>query len=234
MLEISRLAVDYGAVPGVEEIDLNVQQGEIVSLVGANGAGKSTTLKAVFGLEKVRSGDITLDGKSIIGMPPESRVRLGMALVPEGRRLFPGLTVEENLLLGSLPSKSPSQRKSAVEWGLEAFPKLRQLFKTPTSKLSGGEQQMVAIARAMASSPQLIALDEPSLGLSPQMTDTVFTALETLRSSKTTVLLVEQNAARAAQLADRTYVLRNGRTTSMLRRDEISDVLSFASAYLGG
>lgn len=233
MLELSGVSVDYGNVRAVRDLDLAVREGEIVSLVGANGAGKSTTLRAVFGLARPSTGHITANGADITKKAPEMRVPLGLALVPEGRRIFGKLTVAENLRLGSLVIPDGDRRRAAIERGLELFPKLRSLYQTPASKLSGGEQQMVAIARALASEPRLLALDEPSLGLSPTMTDLVFEALENLSSDGTTILLIEQNAARAAALADRTYVLRNGRLAAQLKRDEIGDLAAFAEAYLG-
>ena len=233
MLEIDELHVSYGRVPALKGISLVVEKGEIVALVGPNGAGKSTTLSTVFGLVRPDSGSISLEGKPLRGMPPERIVRLGLALVPEGRHIFGTLTVGENLLLGTTPR--PDRRAFRDELGeiFARFPILETYFDSPAGRLSGGEQQQLAIARALLSRPRLLLLDEPSLGLAPLMVDLVFEILGELRDEGVTVLLVEQNATRTVEFADRTYVLRDGVVRHSGTRDELVGRLDLAHAYLG-
>jgi branched-chain amino acid transport system ATP-binding protein len=233
MLEIDELHVSYGRVPALKGISLVVEKGEIVALVGPNGAGKSTTLSTVFGLVRPDSGSISLEGKPLRGMPPERIVRLGLALVPEGRHIFNTLTVAENLEMGATARKDRAAVRADVAALLERFPMLERYYKSPAGRLSGGEQQQLAIARALLSRPRLLLLDEPSLGLAPVVIDLVFDVLAELREEGVTILLVEQNAARAIELADRSYVLRTGQISLAGTRDELQDTADLETAYLG-
>ena len=225
--------MNYGRSPALKGVSLEVAEGEIVGLVGPNGAGKTTTLAAVFGLAKVTSGEIALEGRSIVGLAPEKVVRLGLALVPEGRHIFNTLSVAENLEMGATARSSRGEFRQDLERVLTRFPALERYYRSPAGRLSGGEQQQLAIARALLSRPRLLLLDEPSLGLAPVVIDLVFDELAELRREGVTMLLVEQNAARAVELADRSYVLRTGEVTLTGERDELLDRENFAATYLG-
>lgn len=231
MLRVEELSVRYRGVPAVREVSLAVDEGEIVSVVGPNGAGKTSTLNAIFGLVRASGGSIEFEGTSLLGLPPERIVRHGLALVPEGRHIFSSLTVEENLKLGAVTRRNPSPAE--FDEVLDRFEVLRRLSRTPAGNLSGGEQQQLAIARALLSKPRLLLLDEPSLGLAPLVVDRVFEVLAELREQGVTVLLVEQNASRAVALADRSYVLRSGHVAAAGPRDELLATVDFAEAYLG-
>jgi len=231
VLEISDLWVRFGAVGAIQGVSLHVDEGEIVAVVGPNGAGKTTTLSAVFGLVRPSAGTITFESSSLLGQPPEAIVRRGLALVPEGRHIFSSLSVGENLRLGAIFRRGSIDAE--LQEALDRFPILRKLYDSPAATLSGGEQQQLAIARALLSKPRLLLLDEPSLGLAPLVVDQVFDVLAELREQGVTVLLVEQNAARAVALADRTYVLRNGVVAVSGRREELLATVDFAEAYLG-
>jgi branched-chain amino acid transport system ATP-binding protein len=233
MLSIDELHVSYGRVPALKGVSLQVNRGEIVGLVGPNGAGKTTTLSAVFGLTKPDSGSILLEGRSLAGQAPERIVRLGLALVPEGRHIFNTLTVRENLQLGATARKDRADVRRDLAELLERFPVLERYYDSPAGRLSGGEQQQLAIARALLSRPTLLLLDEPSLGLAPVVIDLVFDALAQLREDGVTILLVEQNAARTVELADRSYVLRTGQVVLAGSRDELLEAEHFETAYLG-
>jgi branched-chain amino acid transport system ATP-binding protein len=233
MLEIDELHVSYGRVPALKGISLVVEKGEIVALVGPNGAGKSTTLSTIFGLVRPDSGSISLEGKPLLGMPPERIVRRGLALVPEGRHIFNTLTVGENLEMGATARRDRSVVRADIAVLLERFPVLERYYKAPAGRLSGGEQQQLAIARALLSRPRLLLLDEPSLGLAPVVIDLVFDVLAALREEGVTILLVEQNATRAVELADRSYVLRTGQISLVGTRDELQDTADLETAYLG-
>jgi len=233
VLSVGDLHVSYGRVPALKGVSLEVNAGEIVGLVGPNGAGKTTMLSAIFGLVRPASGTIALDGVSLIGRPPEKIVRLGMALVPEGRHIFKTLTVGENLGMGATARKKGSDVRRDTARLLERFPVLERYYDSPAGRLSGGEQQQLAIARALLSQPRLLLLDEPSLGLAPIVIDLVFDALAELRDEGVTVLLVEQNAARTIELADRTYVLSTGQVALSGARDELQHSTQFETAYLG-
>jgi branched-chain amino acid transport system ATP-binding protein len=233
MLRIDELRVSYGRVPALKGVSLQVDTGEIVGLVGPNGAGKTTTLSTVFGLIKPDSGSILLDGSSLAGQAPERIVRLGLALVPEGRHIFNTLTVRENLELGATARKDRADVRRDLGELVERFPVLERYYDSPAGRLSGGEQQQLAIARALLSRPKLLLLDEPSLGLAPVVIDLVFDALAQLREEGVTILLVEQNAARAVELADRSYVLRTGEVVLSGSRDELIDAEHVETAYLG-
>ncbi|HKP18625.1 MAG TPA: ABC transporter ATP-binding protein [Gaiellaceae bacterium] len=233
MLKIDELHVSYRRVPALHGISLHVEEGEAVTIVGPNGAGKTTTLSAIFGLVPPTAGRITFRGASIVGMPPEEILRRGIALVPEGRHIFGTLTVAENLQLGTTARSDRAAADTDLERTLDRFPLLRSYYGSSAGNLSGGEQQQLAIARALLSRPELLLLDEPSLGLAPVVLDVVFDALEELRREGVTILLVEQNAARAVEFADRAYILRTGRVAAAGTRDEILRMENFATAYLG-
>jgi branched-chain amino acid transport system ATP-binding protein len=233
MLDIRNLTVRYGRTPAVEDLDLTVGEGEIVGLVGPNGAGKSTTLAAIVGLVPVASGRITFAGESIVGVPTEKIVRRGISVVFEGRRSFNTLTVGENLLLGRRAGRDPAQSEAVLDSLLDRFPILRDAFREPAGRLSGGEQQQLAIARALLAQPRLLLLDEPSLGLAPLLVDDILETLAELRGDGMTVLLVEQNIRRTIELADRTYILRAGRVALSGTRAELAGIDELESAYLG-
>ena len=233
MLEVRSLTVRYGRTAAVEDLDLTVGSGEIVGLVGPNGAGKSTTLSAIVGLVPAAAGEVTFGGESIVGVPTERIVRRGVGLVLEGRRMFRTLTVGENLLLGRVAAREPAGTGAALERVLERFPILRDAFDDPAGRLSGGEQQQLALGRALLGEPRLLLLDEPSLGLAPLVVDALFEDLAGLRRDGVTILLVEQNIRRTIELADRTYVLRSGRVALSGTRSELADVEDLESAYLG-
>jgi branched-chain amino acid transport system ATP-binding protein len=232
MLEVRSLTVRYGRIPAVENLDLRVGEGEIVGLVGPNGAGKSTTLSAIVGLVPAAAGEITFDGESIIGTPTEKIVRRGIAVVLEGRRMFSTLTVGENLLLGRTAARTPVP-EAALDVAFARFPILREAFDDPAGRLSGGEQQQLALARALLGEPRLLLLDEPSLGLAPLVVDVIFETLAQLRRDGVTILLVEQSIRRTIELADRTYVLRSGRIALSGTRSQLADIDELEGAYLG-
>jgi branched-chain amino acid transport system ATP-binding protein len=235
VLELDELEVRYGAVPAVRGLSLRLDQGEIVGLIGSNGAGKSTTLHAIMGLVPAHRGEIRLAGKSIRGRPPESVARAGIALVPEGRRIYANLTVAENLRLGlaGRRSRDGAERDEDIAWVHELFPVVKQFRDRPAGALSGGQQQQLAIARALVARPDLILLDEPSLGLAPQLVSVVFETLGQIRARGVTVLLVEQRAQRTVAFADRTYVLSNGELTTTLMPQDADDTERLIAAYFG-
>jgi branched-chain amino acid transport system ATP-binding protein len=233
MLRIDDLRVNYGRVPALHGISLHVDKGEVVAMVGPNGAGKTTTLSAIFGLVAPASGTILFEGESLVGASPEKILRRGLALVPEGRHIFGTLTVAENLQLGTTARKDRDAAAVDEKRVLERFPALQRLYGATAGTLSGGEQQQLAIARALLSRPRLLLLDEPSLGLAPVVIDVVFDALQELRNEGITILLVEQNATRAVEFADRAYILRTGNVAHSGTRDEILRMEDFETAYLG-
>jgi branched-chain amino acid transport system ATP-binding protein len=233
-LEIRNLEVNYGAVKALKGVTLEVREGEVVALLGANGAGKSTTLRAISGLVKPRAGTMDVFGSSLARLNPTQIVARGVAHCPEGRRVFAGLTVLENLRLGASQRSDASEIQSDLEKMLTTFPILSERRKQTAGTLSGGEQQMLALARALMSRPKLLLLDEPSLGLAPLIVQGIFRTLETLREEGVTILLVEQNVKLALQLADRAYVLRTGTITLTGSAAELRDDERVANAYLGG
>jgi branched-chain amino acid transport system ATP-binding protein len=233
MLEISGLEVRYGSVPAVRGVDLRVGRGEIVGLIGPNGAGKSTTLHAIMGALRPSAGDIRLAGASIVGKAPERVVREGVTLVPEGRRIFAELTVEENLRLGLAGRRTREGAEEAVERVYELFPVVRETKGRQAGLLSGGQQQQLAIARALVADPQLLLLDEPSLGLAPAVVDRVFEALREIGATGVTILLVEQRAQRTVSFAERTYVLANGENRMTLTPRDAHDTDRMVAAYFG-
>jgi branched-chain amino acid transport system ATP-binding protein len=234
ILELDGLEVTYDGVPAVRDLSLFVARGEIVGLIGPNGAGKSTTLHAVMGLVRAARGDIRFAGRSIRGRAPEQVARAGVALVPEGRRIYPHLTVDENLKLGFAASRRRGSRGKVLDELRELFPVLGRYRKRPGGVLSGGEQQQLAIARALAAEPELILLDEPSLGLAPTVVDAVFDALGRIRERGVPSLLVEQRGQRTVAFADRTYVLSNGGVQAELTPVDAGDTSGLVAAYFGG
>ena len=232
-LSIRDLEIRYGAVPAVRNLSLDVGKGEIVGLIGPNGAGKSTTLHAIMGLIRARRGTVTLDGTPVLGRSTESIAKRGMALVPEGRRIYADFTVEENLRLGLAARRGP-HTKSALAGAYELFPVLREFRKRQAGALSGGQQQQLAIARALVAQPDVLLLDEPSLGLAPSLVDDVFSALADIREGGFAVLLVEQRAQRTVALADRTHVLSNGELRLTLQPADADDTDKMVAAYFAG
>lgn len=232
MLEIKDLHVRYGNIPAVRGVSLEVNKGEIICVVGPNGAGKSTTLLTIAGAQSPTQGSILLAGESIAGQSPENIARKGISLVPEGRHVFTQLTVEENIRLGTGMRKDRDQIESDFHNMLNHFPFLAKRLKTPGGKLSGGEQQQLVIARALMTRPEIIMLDEPSLGLGPIVVDTVYSILHTLRDQGITLLIVEQSTHRALENADRVYVLRRGQIELQGKSSELSDE-EVERAYFG-
>jgi branched-chain amino acid transport system ATP-binding protein len=233
LLEVEALEVRYGAVPAVRDLSLEVGEGEIVGLIGPNGAGKTTTLLAIMGGLPVASGDLRLGGRSIRGRAPEEIARAGVALVPEGRRIYGDLTVEENLRLGLAARPGRSGGAAAeVEAVVELFPIVGEFRRRHAGALSGGQQQQLAIARALVAGPRLLLLDEPSLGLAPKIVDVVFDALAEIRRRGVTVLLVEQRAQRTIGFADRTYLMANGELRLVLDPEDAGDTDRLVAAYL--
>jgi branched-chain amino acid transport system ATP-binding protein len=225
-LELEGLEVRHGAVHAVRGLSLTVDRGEIVGLIGPNGAGKSSTLHAIMGLVPPAAGDVRLDGRSVLGRRPEDVARAGVALVPEGRRIFAELTVEENLRLGAA-----GRGNGDLSRVYELFPIVQEFRKRHAGALSGGQQQQLAIARALVARPEVLLLDEPSLGLAPQMVDVVFAVLQEIREQGIAILLVEQRAQRTVALADRSHVLSNGRLRLTLGPEAASDSDTLVSAY---
>ncbi len=236
LLSLTGVEAGYGAGPVLKGLTIEVGEGEIVALLGSNGAGKSTTLRSISGLVPSVTGDIVLDGRSIRGMKPEAIVRQGIAHVPEGRRIFPGLTVRENILLGASNRKGVRRRAldAEVDEMIGYFADLGRLQHALGWTLSGGQLQMVAVARGLMAKPRLLLLDEPSLGLAPLIVQQVFRIVSDIRARGTTVLLVEQNAHMALSVADRGYVLETGRLLTSGRPDELWANDDVRAAYLGG
>jgi branched-chain amino acid transport system ATP-binding protein len=236
MLEVHDLHVAYGAIKAIHGVNLVVRRGQIVTLIGANGAGKTTTLRAISGMVRPTSGRITLEGRDITCLPSHMMVRLGMAHAPEGRGIFANLTVDENLTLGAFAR--PASEKAAIaadrEKALNFFPRVRERLKQNAGTLSGGEQQMLAIARALMARPKLLLLDEPSLGLAPQIVQTIFKIIREINSTGTTILLVEQNAHMALNVAHHAYVLEVGAITMEGPAKQLAASDEVRKAYLGG
>jgi branched-chain amino acid transport system ATP-binding protein len=234
MLRLDSVQVSYGAIQAVRNVSLNVSAGEVVTIIGANGAGKSTLLKSIVGLEPVGSGHIYLDGKDITSVPSHKRTSLGVALSPEGRGVFPDQSVRDNLLLGAYSRKDDAARlKKKIEHSFELFPRLEERQDQFAGTMSGGEQQMLAIARALMSEPKLLLLDEPSLGLAPLIIQGIFTTICSLREMGLTILLVEQMANQALAVADRAYVLETGEITHQGKGSELLNDPKVRAAYLG-
>ncbi len=232
VLELERLSVRYGGVTAVRDLSLEVRRGEIVGLIGPNGAGKSTTLHTIMGAVPIHSGDVRVSGRSVRGRSPESIARSGVALVPEGRRIFAELTVDENLRLGLSGRRSRDGADKAVETVYSLFPVVEEFGSRQAGALSGGQQQQLAIGRALVADPDLLLLDEPSLGLAPRIVDVVFDALAEIRRRGITVLLVEQRAQRTVAFADRTYLIANGEVRLTLAPSDADDTDAMVHAYL--
>jgi branched-chain amino acid transport system ATP-binding protein len=230
-LVVANLSVRYGAVEAVRGLSLEVRPGQIVGLIGPNGAGKSSTLHAIMGSAPITGGDVRLDGTSVVGRRPEEVARRGVALVPEGRRIFGELTVEENLRLG-LAGRSARKNGDGLARANELFPVLREFRSRQAGVLSGGQQQQLAIGRALAANPEILLLDEPSLGLAPKIVDVVFEALTQIRDAGLAVLLVEQRAQRTVALADQSHVLANGELRLTLGPQDAADTDRLVAAYL--
>jgi branched-chain amino acid transport system ATP-binding protein len=232
-LELAGLEVRYGAVAAVRDVSLHVEQGEIVGLIGPNGAGKSTTLHAITGLVPAHAGEVRLDGRSILGRSPEAIAHDGVALVPEGRRIFADFSVEENLKLGLAARRGRNGRGAgALAEAYELFPSLQEFRRRSAGALSGGQQQQLAIGRALVARPEVLLLDEPSLGLAPVLVDEVFGALQRIRERGVSILLVEQRAQRTVALADRTHVLANGELRMTLTPADADETEKIVAAYL--
>jgi branched-chain amino acid transport system ATP-binding protein len=233
VLEIQRLDVFYGDVQALWDVSLHVDEGSIVALVGANGAGKSTLLKTISGTTSAKRGAILFSGKSLTNIPPQDIVEMGISHVPEGRRLFPNLTVNENLKLGAYIPRSRRSIAQSLERAYDLFPVLKSRMNQKAKALSGGEQQMLAIARAMMSQPRILMLDEPSLGLSPMLVRSMFELIMNLNRQKVTILLVEQNIYQALKIAHRAYVLKNGRIAMTGEGEELLSDPEVQKAYIG-
>ena len=231
ILTINNLQVSYGGINAVKGISMSVPEGKIVTLIGANGAGKSTILKAISGIVKPKTAEILWKGKNIVGKSPDKIVKSGIVLVPEGRRVFPNLTVKENLKIGAYLRRD--DLGADFEYVYKLFPRLKEREWQLAGTLSGGEQQMLAVGRALMSKPQLIMMDEPSLGLAPLIVQSIFEIIRTINNSGITVLLIEQNANMALQVADKAYVLETGRITLEGTGAELLENESVKEAYLG-
>lgn len=233
LLDLSGVRITYGQAVAVKSLDLHLDEGEFVSLIGHNGVGKSSTVKAIGGVVKPAAGSITFEGQQILGRDPGDILRLGIAVVPEGRRIFTRLTVRENLLVGATTRRDRGETSQSYDEMIERFPVLGKYAQRMAGLLSGGEQQQLAFARALMSKPKLLLLDEPSLGLAPQIVDQVFDLLLELRSQGSTILLVEQNAALAIRVSDRYYVMRTGGVIETeARGGDHADVSEIGAAYL--
>ena len=233
MLSIEDLNVFYGAIHAVKGVSFHVEQGEIVTLIGANGAGKSTTLSTVAGLLKPSSGSIIFEGESLVGVPAHKMVSKGIALCPEGRRIFQDMTVSENLEMGAF-TRTDEEAQEMRERVFESFPRLKERRTQAGGTLSGGEQQMLAMGRALMSKPKLMMLDEPSMGLAPLLVQEIFTIIKEMNALGTTILLVEQNASMALSIADRAYVFETGRVTMSGDAHKLLHDERVRKAYLGG
>lgn len=234
MLKVENLTVKYSGITAVDAISFEVGQGETVAMIGANGAGKSTTLKAVSALLKPTNGCIWFEDQEITKTPANKIVEMGLVHVPEGRQIFTKLSVEENLRMGAYTMRDAAKEKQNREWVMELFPILKERARQAAGTLSGGEQQMLAIARALMSSPKMLLLDEPSMGLSPIMTQQVFSVLKHLREDGITIFLIEQNAYDALEISDRAYIMETGRITLDGPSSELITDERVKNAYLGG
>ena len=234
MLKIENLQVHYGGIQALRGISLEVPDGKIVTLIGANGAGKSTTLRTITGLVKASGGSVQWDGQELLGKSIDKIISTGIAMSPEGRRVFPDMTVLENLKIGAYLRRDKAEIEKDIQWVYSLFPRLEERSWQLAGTLSGGEQQMLAIARALMSEPVLLMLDEPSLGLAPKIVGELFGIIKQLREENMTVLLVEQNATAALAIADRAYVLENGRITLSGAAREMLTNPEIKRMYLGG
>lgn len=232
LLKVEDLHVYYGSIHAIKGISFEVEEGEIVTLIGANGAGKSTTLNTVSGLLKPRSGSVEFDGKNIVNIPAHKVVSHGMALCPEGRRVFLQMTVQENLEMGGY-TRDASEISASIEDVYQRFPRLKERYKQTAGTLSGGEQQMLAMGRALMCKPKMLLLDEPSMGLSPLLVKEIFKIIRQVNRNGVTVLLVEQNAKMALEIANRAYVLETGKIKMEGEAHELANNIEVRKAYLG-
>ena len=233
MLEINDIVVNYGMINAIKGISFSVEKGEVIALIGANGAGKTTTLHTISGLLRPKSGNITFNGVDITKVPAPKIVSMGIAHVPEGRRVFSQLSVMENLKMGAYTRSSQAEKDETLEVVFDRFPRLKERMNQAAGTLSGGEQQMLAMGRALMSKPQIVLMDEPSMGLSPLLVSEVFNIIESISKSGTTVLLVEQNAKKALSIADRAYVLETGNIVLSGKASDLINDDSVKKAYLG-
>ncbi|MCA1982538.1 ABC transporter ATP-binding protein [Nocardioides nematodiphilus] len=236
LLEVESLCVNYGHIEAIRDISFSVERGTITTLIGANGAGKTTTLKTISGLRTVRAGKIIFDGKDITNLPPYERVKLGLSQSPEGRGVFPGMTVRENLDMGAFvrtDTKTPAYKED-LDRVYALFPRLEERAKQVAGTMSGGEQQMVAMGRALMARPKLVLLDEPSMGLAPKLIAQIFSIIDEIKAQGTTVLLVEQNAAQALKRSDTAHILETGEIVRSGTGTELAADGSVKAAYLGG
>ncbi|HSO10915.1 MAG TPA: ABC transporter ATP-binding protein [Anaerolineales bacterium] len=233
MLELQEVHARYGTITALRGISIQVSRGELVALLGVNGAGKSTTLGCIAGVLRPWQGSITFEGVPLVGKSPEQIARLGVSLVPEGRDIFPSLTVEENLRLGSFIQKEKSAYKRNLDEAFDLFPVLKQRLQQAGGTLSGGEQQQLAIARALMSNPRLLMLDEPSLGLAPVLVDQIFELIARLHQRGVTILLVEQNVERSLEIVDRAYLMNTGLIESQGTAQQLRTQADIASVYMG-
>ena len=234
MLEVKDLQVYYGVIQALKGISFHVEQGEVIALIGANGAGKTTTLQTLTGIIPAKAGSIIYEGKNLTKTPAHKIVEMGMAHVPEGRRVFADMSVYENLLMGAYTRKDKNEIAQSLEMVYKRFPRLKERTGQRAGTLSGGEQQMLAMGRAMMSHPKLLMLDEPSMGLSPLFVDQVFEIIKDYHKSGTTILLVEQNAKKALSISDRAYVLETGAITAEGTAQDLLNNEEIVKAYLGG
>ena len=234
LLEVKNLVVSYGAIKALRGISFSVEQGEVISLIGSNGAGKTTTLHSISNLIKKNSGSIFFESTDITNLSADKIVKMGLIQVPEGRRVFANLSVKENLEMGAYLRKDKEQIKKDMEWGYELFPRLKERLSQLAGTLSGGEQQMLAMARALMSKPKLLLLDEPSMGLAPILVDEIFEIIKKISSAGNTILLVEQNAYKALSIANRAYILETGEITKDGKASDLITDKAVISAYLGG
>ena len=234
MLEVKDLVVSYGAIKALRGISFKVEQGEIISLIGSNGAGKTTTLHSVSNIIKKESGSVFFEGADITSLGADKIVQKGLVQVPEGRRVFANMTVLENLQMGAFTRSDKEGIKSDMEWVFELFPRLKERVRQFAGTLSGGEQQMLAMARSLMTRPKLLLLDEPSMGLAPILVDEIFNIVQKINSSGTTILLVEQNAYKALSIADRAYILETGCVTMEGQAKDLITNKAVKAAYLGG
>jgi branched-chain amino acid transport system ATP-binding protein len=233
MLNLENVSVSYGAIEALTDITMRIEQGEVVTLIGANGAGKTTTLRTITGLLEPKEGRVTYEGKDISGMATHKLVPMGIAMSPEGRGVFANLSVRENLDMGAYIRKDKKGINDDMERAFTLFPRLKEREKQKAGTLSGGEQQMLAMGRAMMSRPRLLLLDEPSLGLAPLLVHTIFEAIDEIRAEGTTILLVEQNANAALHHSDRAYVMETGRIVMEGNSKQLSEDPRVKEAYLG-
>jgi len=233
MLEVKNIQVAYGKIVAVKDVSVTVNQGEIVTLIGSNGAGKSTTLRTISGLIKPKSGEILFNGKRIDGLPGHEIVGMGICHSPEGRRIFPRMTVKENLELGAFLRNNKAEVAADMERVLDLFPRLKERIKQTAGTMSGGEQQMLAVSRALMGDPKLLLLDEPSMGLAPVLVELIFDTIVKIRQQGVTILLIEQNATAALEVADRAYVLESGKVKMSGSAKELSSDDKVTKAYLG-